>query len=56
MPLPKQATSRQYSFSHAPDAFAYLASMGVGLIKTDGNSTTTKFVDEDSNYRQYFEI
>jgi len=34
---------------HAPDAFAYLVSMGDGgLIRIDGNSATGKFVDEDS--------
>lgn len=28
---------------------------GRGLIRIDGNSTTGKFVDEDSSYRQSFE-
>lgn len=56
MPLPKQGTLRQYSFQATP-RMPLLTSCqwGRGLIRIDGNSTTGKFVDEDSSYRQSFE-
>jgi len=56
MPLPKQGTSRQCSFEATPRMpLPTSCQWGRGLIRIDGNSTTGKFVDEDSSYRQSFE-